>query len=72
MYIEKIAAPAQAIMKRKSSFRKNNAPIKLPSVKIINTTHKKPPMTVKSYLVWKAKIVKARTIAAVNPTAKRT
>lgn len=44
----------------------------LPREKITSTMHKAPPQTVKSNLVWKAKIVKPTTIAAVKPTARRT
>lgn len=69
MYIEKITAPAHANRKWRKSSRKNKDPIMLPNVKTTKTTHKTPPYIVKSQRVWKAKIVRAITIAAVRPTA---
>lgn len=72
MYMENNPAPKQAKMKFKNSFLKNSEPMMLPSVKIIRIMHKAPPMTVKSNLDWKAKIVRPKTIAAVKPTARRT
>lgn len=70
--MENNPAPKQAIRKLPNSERKNKPPIMLPKEKMINTMHNAPPQTVKSNLVWKAKIVKPTTIAAVNPTANKT
>ena len=59
-------------MKLPKSERKKSEPTMLPMEKIIKTMHKAPPQTVKSHLVWKAKRVRPKTIAAVNPTASKT
>lgn len=69
MYIENNAAPMQAIMKCPKSPLKKNIPMRDPSVKITKQMHKKPPHIVKSYFVWKAKIVSPMTIAVVNRIA---
>lgn len=72
MYMENSPAPKQAIMNCKNSLRKNKLPMIEPSVNIIRIMHKAPPMIVKSKRVWKAKIVRPKTMAAVRPTASRT
>lgn len=42
------------------------------SINTINTMNRTPPIPVKSYLVWKEKMVKEKTMTAVIPTARRT
>jgi hypothetical protein len=67
--MEKITAPAHAIKKWKNSLRKKIAPMIEPIEKTSRMTQRAPPHTVKSHLVWKAKIVRAMTMAAVRATA---
>eukprot|EP01025_Chloroclados_australasicus_P030166 TRINITY_DN30266_c0_g1_i1.p2 TRINITY_DN30266_c0_g1~~TRINITY_DN30266_c0_g1_i1.p2 ORF type:complete len:209 (+),score=23.33 TRINITY_DN30266_c0_g1_i1:403-1029(+) len=68
----KIMAPAPAMTSCKSLTLGKKMPMKDMMKKPISTPVSTPPAVVKSYLVWRAYSVSAKTIAAVMPAAAAT